>query len=221
MDHKIFLESDSAAMALVVGTFVAGALLEWLTTLRERAQTEGRGTTSLALRTLVETMTTYTGAATEADRGTKRILVGGMLAGLVAGWLAAHYVPAAELFGSGWLWVGLGLLVAWSGFALRIVAIAVLGRFFRRDVSVEPGQTIVRRGPYRLIRHPAYAGNLLIALGLGLALANWLSIMVLIVQPLAGHLPRIRVEEAALEEALGGPYRAYEAVTNRLVPGLW
>ena len=60
----------------------------------------------------------------------------------------------------------------------------------------------MRRGPYRFVRHPACAGNLLVALGLGLALANWLSI-------------------AALEGALGEPYRAYEAETARLVPGVW
>jgi protein-S-isoprenylcysteine O-methyltransferase len=76
----------------------------------------------------------------------------------------------------------------------------------------------VRRGPYRFVRHPAYAGNLLAALGLGLALANWLSIAALVVLPLLGHLPRIRVEEAALEGALGEQYRAYEAETARLVP---
>lgn len=219
--HETFLESHSAALALIVGTFVLGTLLEWLTTLRERVQTEGRGRTGLAVRTLVEVTTTYTGAATEADRGAKRILVGGMAAGLFTGWLAARYVPAGELPGSGWLWVGLGLFVVWSGLTLRIVAIAVLGRFFRRDVSVESGQTIVCRGPYRVIRHPAYTGNLLAAAGLGLALANWLSILALVVLPLAGHLPRIRVEEAALEEALGEPYRVYEADTDRLVPGLW
>jgi len=108
-----------------------------------------------------------------------------------------------------------------AGFALRIVSIAVLGRFFRRDVTVEEGQSVVRRGPYRYLRHPAYAGNLLVALGFGIALANWLSIAALAVIPLLCHLPRIRVEETALEEALGKPYRDYEEETARLVPGLW
>ena len=104
---------------------------------------------------------------------------------------------------------------------MRIVSIAVLGRFFRRDVTVEEGQSVVRRGPYRSLRHPAFAGNLLVALGFGIAHANWLSIAALAVIPLLCHLPRIRVEETALEEALGKPYSDYEEETARLVPGLW
>ncbi len=63
---------------------------------------------------------------------------------------------------------------------------------------VQEAQTVVRSGPYRFIRHPAYAGNLLMYAGLGLALVNLLSLAVLIVVPVAGHLPRLRVEDAEL-----------------------
>ena len=219
--HETFLDAHPAALTLVVGTLVAGALAEWLVTFRERLATEGGPRGRLAARTFVEATTTRTDAHQESDRGTKRVLVVGMIAGLFAGWLAARYVPGADLPGSGWLWVTLGVLVMLAGFALRIVSIAVLGRFFRRDVTVEEGQSVVRRGPYRYLRHPAYAGNLLVALGFGIALANWLSIAALAVIPLLCHLPRIRVEETALEEALGKPYRDYEEETARLVPGLW
>ena len=69
-------------------------------------------------------------------------------------------------------------------------------------------------GPYRVIRHPAYTGNLVVATGLGLALCNWLSLAVLVVVPLLGHLPRIRVEEAELERGLGKEYVVYEASTS-------
>jgi protein-S-isoprenylcysteine O-methyltransferase len=133
---------------------------------------------------------------------------------------AARYVPGTDLPGSDWVWVILGVLVMLAGFTLRVGSIVVLGRFFRRDVTVEVAQRVVRRGPYGYVRHPAYAGNLLVALGFGLALANWLSIAARVVLPYLALLPRIRVEEAALENALGEPYRAYEADTARLVPGL-
>ena len=39
--------------------------------------------------------------------------------------------------------------------------------------------------------------------------------------PLPAYVFRIRVEEAALEEALGDEYRAYEARTRRLIPWIW
>jgi protein-S-isoprenylcysteine O-methyltransferase Ste14 len=79
----------------------------------------------------------------------------------------------------------------------------------------------VTDGPYRVIRHPAYAGTLLLTAGLGLALGNWLSLALLLVVPFVGHLPRIRAEELALERSLGDAYRDYETGTRRLVPGLW
>jgi protein-S-isoprenylcysteine O-methyltransferase Ste14 len=55
-----------------------------------------------------------------------------------------------------------GVVVMWLGLALRIWAIAALGGAFRTTVEVEPGQTVVSTGPYRWIRHPSYAGLLLI-----------------------------------------------------------
>ena len=55
-----------------------------------------------------------------------------------------------------------GVLVMWSGLALRVWAIAALGSGFRTTVEVEPGQAVVSSGPYRWIRHPSYAGLLLL-----------------------------------------------------------
>jgi hypothetical protein len=99
--------------------------------------------------------------------------------------------------------------------------VAALSRYFRRDIQVAQDQLVVRAGPYAAVRHPAYAGNLLMLAGLGVALANWASLAALVVIPVAGHLPRIRVEDALLIDRLGDPYRDYAATTARLVPGVW
>jgi hypothetical protein len=48
------------------------------------------------------------------------------------------------------------------------------------------------------MRHPSYTGLLLIALGFGLGVGNWLSLAICAVIPLVGLLPRIAVEEAEL-----------------------
>ena len=58
----------------------------------------------------------------------------------------------------------------WLGLALRVWAIATLGGAFRTTVEVEPGQTVVSSGPYVWVRHPSYAGLLLIVAGFGAAL---------------------------------------------------
>src|SRR5207249_7180534 len=56
--------------------------------------------------------------------------------------------------------------------------LVTLGRFFRREVTIMEGQAIVRRGPYRLIRHPAYLGTIIVVLGLGLAIGGWMGAVV-------------------------------------------
>jgi len=69
-----------------------------------------------------------------------------------------------------------------------------------------------------LIRHPAYAGTILTILGLGLAMTNWVSILVLLICNLPGYLYRIHVEEQALRINLGQPYVMYMQRSKRLIP---
>jgi protein-S-isoprenylcysteine O-methyltransferase Ste14 len=95
------------------------------------------------------------------------------------------------------------------------------GRFFTTDVRVHPGQTVVEDGPYRWVRHPPYTGLLAIFVGVGLALGNWASLATLVLLPTIGLVYRIRVEERALLDGLGEPYRRFAASRSRLVPGLW
>jgi protein-S-isoprenylcysteine O-methyltransferase Ste14 len=109
----------------------------------------------------------------------------------------------------------------WLGLALRVWAIAALGRRFRTTVQVDPGQEVVSRGPYRWVRHPSYTGLLLIVAGFGAALGNWLSLAACVVLPLPAIVRRIKVEEAELDRVLGQAYRAYQSNRARLIPGLW
>jgi protein-S-isoprenylcysteine O-methyltransferase Ste14 len=69
--------------------------------------------------------------------------------------------------------------------------------------------------------HPSYSGLIIFFLGLGLALTNWMSLLVLVAVPTAGLVIRIRSEERALLAGLGEPYRRYAAVHQRLFPGVW
>jgi protein-S-isoprenylcysteine O-methyltransferase Ste14 len=114
-----------------------------------------------------------------------------------------------------------GVIVMWLGLAVRVWAIAALGRAFRTTVEVDPGQAVVATGPYRWVRHPSYSGLLLIAIGCGLAAGNWLALAVCATLPLPALLWRIHVEESELTGVLGERYRAYQTQTKRLVPGLW
>ncbi len=107
-----------------------------------------------------------------------------------------------------------GLIVRWS-------AILHLGRFFTVNVAIADDHQLITTGPYRYVRHPSYTGTLLIFLGFGLCLLNFLSLLVLVVPITAAFLWRIHVEEAALRDAFGEGYRDYAARTRRIIPLLY
>lgn len=96
-----------------------------------------------------------------------------------------------------------------------------LGRFFTRSVTIQAGQPVIDAGPYRRLRHPSYTGYLLTLLGLGLTVANRISLVLAVAVQLVGVLCRINVEEPALLNGLGQPYAEFCRTRRRLVPGLW
>lgn len=106
----------------------------------------------------------------------------------------------------------------YAGIALHFYTITVLGAFFTTTAAIAPEQTVIEAGPYRLIRHPSYTGFLLILLGFGLSLTNWLSLLVIMGCVLIGFSYRIRVEEHVLKAHLGQRYQEYMRHTKRLIP---
>ncbi len=108
-----------------------------------------------------------------------------------------------------------------AGLALTAWAYRTLGRFFSLDVQTENDHKVVDRGPYRLLRHPGYAGVLLGLLGLGVALQSWVSVLVLLLAATAALAYRIQIEEKFLIAELGDEYVQYIARTKRLVPYVW
>lgn len=115
---------------------------------------------------------------------------------------------------SSWPLLSEALFVA--GFALTAWSLLTLGRSF----AVLPGvRAIVVRGPYRAIRHPAYASELIMVAAACLALGSLLG-LALFVATLSLVVLRIRAEEGPLVRV--DAYRHYrEHVRWRLVPYLW
>jgi protein-S-isoprenylcysteine O-methyltransferase Ste14 len=151
------------------------------------------------------------------DRFT-RVLIATTIGGAIA--LAVN-VSHARSLGVADLARAAGLATMWMGLAIRGRAIVALGRAFRTTVEVDPGQAVISTGPYARIRHPSYAGLLLILAGFGFALDEWRSLAICVLLPLPALLLRIRVEEAELTRVLGDTYRRYQQHTKRLIPGLW
>lgn len=139
--------------------------------------------------------------------------LGMVLAGLDkrAGWSSG--VPAGVQV--------LALLLVACGYVIAVWAL-LANPFFSAVARIqrERGQHVVASGPYRFVRHPAYAGSVLASLALPFMLdALWALVPSLIM--IAALIIRTRLEDRMLVEELDG-YRAYARQTPfRLVPGIW
>lgn len=110
------------------------------------------------------------------------------------------------------------LLVA-LGFCITFLVFRV-NTFTASTVEVAEDQTVVTTGPYAIVRHPMYAGALLILLATPPALGSWWGLLAfpLMLALIAG---RLLDEERLLCASLPG-YAEYSArVRHRLLPYVW
>jgi protein-S-isoprenylcysteine O-methyltransferase Ste14 len=156
-----------------------------------------------------------------ADRGTRVVITLGFFVAYAGAILVSQLLRNQPAWMMGSWHLVTGEIIAWLGLVIRLWSIIVLGRSFRLTVEVDSDQAVVDRGPYRWVRHPSYTGLLMLAIGFGFALGNWLSLVILVVVPLIVIIRRIRVEEEQLIAVMGQPYIDYRKRTKRLVPGVW
>ncbi|RCX33018.1 protein-S-isoprenylcysteine O-methyltransferase Ste14 [Thioalbus denitrificans] len=119
-----------------------------------------------------------------------------------------------------WLMV-LGFLLIALGYAFAAWAL-IENRFFSSVVriQVERGHVVCDSGPYRIVRHPGYAGNMLALPGMALAL-NSLWTLVPAAVALVIAVIRTALEDRTLQDELPG-YRDYaRRVRYRLIPGIY
>ncbi len=107
-----------------------------------------------------------------SDQGSLLLVIASVAVGVVVAVLLASDIPGAAITPARWAVFVVGLVLMWSGIAVRQWAITLLGRFFTVDVRVQADQTVIDRGPYQWVRHPSYSGMVLTFLGMGLALGN-------------------------------------------------
>jgi protein-S-isoprenylcysteine O-methyltransferase Ste14 len=115
----------------------------------------------------------------------------------------------------------IGLAVMAAGMSVTTWAVAV-NRFFSSVIRIQTdrGHHLVTSGPYRFVRHPAYACSPFLFVGSGLALGSWLAAVIglFLVIPI---LIRAAREDRILHDQLDG-YTAYaQKVRYRVLPGVW
>jgi protein-S-isoprenylcysteine O-methyltransferase Ste14 len=156
-------------------------------------------------------------ADSKDSSSTRVILVGSGIASFLAYPLA--FVKAGS-FPESWqipLFVA-GVLMTFLGSLLRRYCWRTLGEYFTGDVKARQDQPVIRSGPYRLVRHPSYTAGMMMFIGIGLALGNWLSLAILTIATIATYSYRVAVEERALLDTIGEPYRAYMKERKRFIP---
>lgn len=150
------------------------------------------------------------------DQGTTRAIVVSYAVAIVAApvlrrALPGRLPPALAPAGLGLQAVGLGV---------RLCSMRALGRAYSRTLRTGEEQEVITTGPYRFVRHPGYAGSLMIWTGFALASGNaW---VLTLVGGLLGsaYRRRIAAEEGLLLRTLPS-YRDYALRTPRLIPGVW
>jgi len=119
-----------------------------------------------------------------------------------------------------WLIV-FGFILISLGYAFAAWALAE-NRFFSTVVRIQSdrGHVVCDTGPYRIVRHPGYAGNIPPLLGIVLALGSvWTLIPAAVALIIA--VIRTALEDQTLQEELPG-YRDYaRRVSYRLIPGIY
>jgi protein-S-isoprenylcysteine O-methyltransferase Ste14 len=138
--------------------------------------------------------------------------------------MGAMIVISALDFRFGWSTVPtavsvVGLILVGAGLTIAML-VTIQNGYAAANVTVEDGQQLSSTGWYGFVRHPMYFGNVILMIGVPLALGSYWGLL-FVVAGLAVLALRINDEEALLKQELAG-YREYmQKVHYRLMPYVW
>jgi protein-S-isoprenylcysteine O-methyltransferase Ste14 len=155
--------------------------------------------------------------AEKKDRGSLRVMfVAIFLAFFIMNFLLRNGVG---LLPNNYHWISyIGFAVVIAGLIFRWYSIGVLGKYFTGVVMIQEGHKIIKKGPYKILRHPSYTGGIIAFLGVAIATNDWITLLVFLLALWVSYGYRITIEERALIEQFGDEYRDYQKETWRIVP---
>ena len=107
-----------------------------------------------------------------------------------------------------------------TGSFIRWWAIWCLGNFFQTVVGIQDGQRILKKGPYRFVRHPAYSGAMLVFIGFGFGLGTWFGLAIMLM-PFIEYYHRIQLEERLMISRFQDEYLLLIKETKKLIPFIY
>jgi protein-S-isoprenylcysteine O-methyltransferase Ste14 len=117
----------------------------------------------------------------------------------------------------GWHITGILLFLIWWVFFLWAMA---SNPFFSEGVRIQESHQVAQRGPYRLVRHPGYFGNLIGCIGQPLLFGSWWAFIPAVLTILA-FVIRTAIEDKTLQNELDGYSDYAKQVRYRLIQGIW
>lgn len=114
-----------------------------------------------------------------------------------------------------------GYVLLILGFGLRTWAIYVLDKHFTATIPEHLKKVLVKKGPYKILRHPSYTGGLVGVTAISMILQNTITPLLTFICLLLVYLLRIAKEENHLLKSFGQQFRNYQAQTWRLFPYIW
>lgn len=159
------------------------------------------------------------GGPTAEARLAQKLVIGGLYLSL-----AAMVVVSALDHRFGWSPVPAAICLVGDvlvAAGLGVVAVVIIhNSYAAATVRVAEGQKVVSTGLYGVVRHPMYTGNVIMMIGIPLALGSYWG-LVFVAPGVIVLIARIRDEERLLQKELDG-YREYtQKVRYRLVPSMW
>ncbi len=115
------------------------------------------------------------------------------------------------------IWLGVALTIA--GVALAIWARYNLGRNWSDKVVLKVDHELIRRGPYKYLRHPIYTGVVVGLIGTALTIGVWRGVLAVIVLATNYYVKAVR-EERILSAKFGDAFAEHRRRTGFFLPGL-
>jgi len=119
-----------------------------------------------------------------------------------------------------WL-IAISLAILIFGYLLRLYLKHLLGKQFNIYIVIRKDHKLIKKGPYRYIRHPLYTSTILIFLGLAGTLSSVIGVIATVMLIIPAILLRIKREEYYLEKKFGKQYKNYKKSTKSLIPPIW
>jgi len=135
------------------------------------------------------------------------------------------FIAFLLLFGPDHEWSGLetlrgaGVAMTLAGLAFAIWARLTIGRNWSGTVELKENHELVRRGPYRIVRHPIYSGLLVAMLGTAMAFGGWRGYLGFAIAFVAWKRKSL-TEEQFMAEQFGDAYARYKTEVKALVPAI-